>query len=153
MLSYSRRLQAAMQAAKLNQPALAKLAGISTQAVNKVINEQSRGFSALVQSRVCQALGISERWLATGEGPMAATAAPAPPAVEQPVAKYSVTAAVAPIRPDEVELLTLFRDLRAEDQSWVLNTVRRFRANVSNEPPRLFGTHIPPTMTFHKRSL
>jgi hypothetical protein len=65
---YADRLTAAMSAAGVSVPALAKELKISYQAVKKVVDRKSGAFSAENNEKAARFLGISSRWLALGDG-------------------------------------------------------------------------------------
>ena len=70
LLGFSERLQAAMEAAKLNQSDLARKIGLTRAAVNQVVSGATKGMKPANLVAVARALGVRVEWLATGEEPM-----------------------------------------------------------------------------------
>ena len=70
LLSFSGRLQAAMDAANLNQTELAKKVGLSRSAINQLIQGTSKGMKPENLVAVARALNVRVEWLAIGELPM-----------------------------------------------------------------------------------
>lgn len=68
--SYGNRLLAAMQRRGVDVTALAKAIGLTYQGVKRVIEGKSKAFTAANNEEAAQALGVSARWLATGQGDM-----------------------------------------------------------------------------------
>ena len=73
MVEYSSRLQAAMDLRSVKRTQLSKALGISYVAVKKVLDGQTKAFTAENNSLAASFLGVSPDWLATGEGTMIAT--------------------------------------------------------------------------------
>lgn len=73
MVEYSSRLQAAMDLRSVKRTQLSKALGISYVAVKKVLDGQTKAFTAENNSIAASFLGVSPDWLATGEGDMIAT--------------------------------------------------------------------------------
>ena len=69
-----------MDRANVKRPRLAEELGVSYVAVKKVLDGQTRAFTAENNSRAAAFLGVSPDWLATGEGEMV----PAAGAVQSP---------------------------------------------------------------------
>lgn len=67
MVDYKDRLAAAMTDAKVSTRQLAKSIGISYQAVKKVLDGDSRSFTAINNDLAAKRLNVSPTWLATGE--------------------------------------------------------------------------------------
>ena len=63
-----------MDRANVKRPRLAEELGVSYVAVKKVLDGQTRAFTAENNSRAAAFLGVSPDWLATGEGEMAPVA-------------------------------------------------------------------------------
>jgi hypothetical protein len=59
-----------MTRAGIKIPALARHLNVSYQAVKKVLDGASNAFTASNNERASTFLGVSSRWLSTGEGPM-----------------------------------------------------------------------------------
>lgn len=70
LLSFSDRLQAAMDAEGLNQADLAKAVGLSRAAINQVVSGATKGMKLHNLVAVARALKVRIEWLATGEEPM-----------------------------------------------------------------------------------
>lgn len=70
LLSFSDRLQAAMDAEGLRQTDLANKVGLSRAAINQLITGTSKGMKPDNLVAVARALRVRVEWLATGEDPM-----------------------------------------------------------------------------------
>lgn len=70
LLSFSDRLQAAMDAEGLRQTDLANKVGLSRAAINQLITGSSKGMKPDNLVAVARALRVRIEWLATGEEPM-----------------------------------------------------------------------------------
>lgn len=73
-MELSDRVALARKHAQLTQTQLAKLAGVSQQAINKLESGQSRDSKRIVQ--IAMACGVRPEWLTSGEEPMASDTPP-----------------------------------------------------------------------------
>ncbi|KAF1019654.1 MAG: HTH-type transcriptional regulator PrtR [Paracidovorax wautersii] len=74
MIDFQERLAKAMEVAGVKTADLAKAIGVSYQAIKRLEEGKAKSFSSANNSKAADALGVSARWLATGEGPMRDTA-------------------------------------------------------------------------------
>jgi hypothetical protein len=97
-MTYTDRLLWAMsQCGKTNQSELARAVGIRPQSIQYLCDPQSGARGSSHTPSLARVLGVDAQWLATGEGqPLSETTEPAAPAVREPDAAYSVTAASVP---------------------------------------------------------
>lgn len=70
MVDYKDRLNQAMKARNIDTAFLAKEVGVSYQAAKKVVDGDSRAFSAENNAKAAHVLGVSSDWLALGYGEM-----------------------------------------------------------------------------------
>lgn len=70
LLSFSDRLQAAMDAEGLKQVDLAHRVGLTRAAINQVVSGATKGMKPDNLVAVARALRVRVEWLATGEEPM-----------------------------------------------------------------------------------
>lgn len=63
---FSQRLQAAMDAANLNQAELARKVGVTRSAINQLLQGTSKGMKPENLVAVARALDVRVEWLATG---------------------------------------------------------------------------------------
>lgn len=68
--TYSDRLILAMQRRGVNVTTLSKAVGLTYQGVKRVVDGQSKAFTAANNELVATYLGVSPGWLATGRGDM-----------------------------------------------------------------------------------
>lgn len=68
--TYSDRLILAMERRGVNVTALSKAVGLTYQGVKRVVDGQSKAFTAANNEMVARYLGVSPGWLATGRGDM-----------------------------------------------------------------------------------
>lgn len=69
MTTIGERIQEAMDAAALDQPALARRIGVSKQAVSAMISGSTKDPTAENVFRIAEATGYEARWIVTGKGP------------------------------------------------------------------------------------
>lgn len=62
------RLKEAIEAKKMSQSALARAAHCHPSAINKILSGEIKSLSGVLLLNVAESLGISSRWLETGEG-------------------------------------------------------------------------------------
>ena len=70
LISFSDRLQAAMDAEGIMQADLARQVGVTRAAINQVLSGASKGLKPENLVAVARALRVRVEWLATGEEPM-----------------------------------------------------------------------------------
>ncbi len=63
------RLISARESAALNQSQLARLCGVTSQAINRLESGDSKEISTPLVFRLAEALKVNALWLGTGEGP------------------------------------------------------------------------------------
>lgn len=68
--TYSDRLVLAMQRRGVNVTTLSKAVGLTYQGVKRVVDGQSKAFTAANNEMAARYLGVSPGWLATGRGDM-----------------------------------------------------------------------------------
>jgi len=120
MVDYSERLTQIMKVRAVSTKQLADAIGLSYQAVKKVVDGKSHGFSALNHELACKYLGINGFWLATGKS---IDTYPAATPGQTPVAAEPLPAATW-----EAESLELLRPLSEEDRRAALLTLKTFVA-------------------------
>lgn len=74
MVDYKERLEKAMKAAGVDITELARSVGVSYQAARKVLEGESKAFTAENNAKAAARLNVSSDWLATGMGDMARNA-------------------------------------------------------------------------------
>jgi len=67
-MELSQRLLVSLEATGMNQTALAKLAGVTSQSINRLLSGASQEFSCPSVFRIARALNVDPEWLATGLG-------------------------------------------------------------------------------------
>ena len=104
MKTIAERLYAARTAKKLTQAQLAVLAGVSQGTVGNIESGGRAGIGSLAY--MAEPLGVSFKWLADGLEP-----------------KYLITIT---LKPDEAELLSIYRAIEPRDQETLLRMARGF---------------------------
>ena len=74
MVDYKERIEKAMKAAGVDITELARSVGVSYQAARKVLEGESKAFTAENNAKAAARLNVSSDWLATGMGDMARNA-------------------------------------------------------------------------------
>ena len=70
MVDYKERIEKAMKAAGVDITELARSVGVSYQAARKVLEGESKAFTAENNAKAAARLNVSSDWLATGMGDM-----------------------------------------------------------------------------------
>ena len=120
MVDYSERLTQIMKAREVSTKQLAAAIGLSYQAVKKVVDGKSHGFSALNHELACKYLGINGFWLATGK-PIETYSTGAP-------SQAHGAAEPPPAATWERECVDLLKPLSDEDRRAALLTLKTFVA-------------------------